>query len=120
MTAAQFRTAPWTGIGPGRLDLHYVDHTGAPVRAVFTHDEYLQTAAETGLVGLSLTVGALVAMAVGGLRARTLGGAAAAAAVAAFAAHSAFDFLWHIPLLPLLLAAATALLITENTPREDV
>ena len=57
VTAAQFRTAPWTGVGPGNLDLRYVDHTGARVRAVFTHDEYLQTAAETGLVGLSLTVG---------------------------------------------------------------
>lgn len=120
VTVAQFRTAPWTGVGPGNLDLHYIDHTGVPVRAVFTHDEFLQTATETGLVGLALVVAALVALVVGGLRARTPGGAAAAAVVAGFAAHSAFDFLWHIPLLPLLLAVAVALLITRHPQREDV
>jgi len=117
VTVEQFRTAPWTGIGPGELDLRYVDHTGARVRAVFTHDEYLQTAAETGLVGLALVVAALAAVAVAGLRARTVAGAVAAAAVAGFAAHSAFDFLWHIPVLPLLLAVATALLLTERPLR---
>jgi O-antigen ligase len=85
------------------------------VRAVFTHDEYLQTAAETGLVGLGLVVAALAAVAVAGLRARTVAGAVATAAVASFAAHSAFDFLWHIPVLPLLLAVTTALLLTKKT-----
>ena len=119
VTAAQFRTAPWTGIGPGRLDLRYVDHTGARVHAVFTHDEYLQTAAETGLIGLGLVVTALAAVAVAGLRARTVAGAVATAAVAGFAAHSAFDFLWHIAVLPLLLAVTAALLHTKRPLRPD-
>ena len=90
------------------------------MRAVFTHDEYLQTAAETGLIaGCGLIVAALAAVAVAGLRARTVAGAVAAAAVAGFAAHSAFDFLWHIPVLPLLLAVTTALLLTERPLRSD-
>lgn len=118
VTLDRFRTAPWTGVGPGNLDLRYVDHTGARMRAVFTHDEYLQTAAETGLVGIGLVVAALIALAVGGLGRRTLGGAAAAAAVAGFAVHSAFDFLWHIPVLPLLLAVVATVLITEPDRRD--
>jgi hypothetical protein len=52
VTAEAFWSAPLTGVGPGQLDLRYVDHAGERVRAVHAHDEYLQTAAETGLVGL--------------------------------------------------------------------
>ncbi|MGI5126784.1 O-antigen ligase family protein [Pseudonocardia sp. CA-107938] len=119
VTEAQFRTAPWTGIGPGELDLRYVDHTGTRVRAFFTHDEYLQTATENGLVGLAFVGTAMVALAVAGLRARSVAGAAATAAVAGFAAHSAFDFLWHIPVLPLQLAVTTAVLLTHAPLRSE-
>ena len=83
------------------------------------NDEYLQTATENGLIGLGLVGTALVALAVAGLRARTVTGAAATAAVAGFAAHSAFDFLWHIPVLPLLLAVATAVLLTDAPLRSE-
>ncbi|MCE3555017.1 O-antigen ligase family protein [Pseudonocardia sp. RS11V-5] len=62
-TLAHFASAPLTGVGPGSLDLTYVDHAGRLVHAWFTHLEYLQIAAETGLVGLALVLagaGALV------------------------------------------------------------
>jgi hypothetical protein len=113
VTAEQFRSFPLTGVGPGRLDLRYVDHTGTRVRAVHTHNEYLQTAAETGVVGVGLAVAGIGALAFAGARLRTREGAAAAAVVAGFAVHSAFDFLWHIPVLPLLLTLSVVALTTN-------
>lgn len=113
VTAEQFWSSPWLGVGPGRLDLRYVDHTGTPVRAVYTHNEYLQTAAETGVLGTGFAVAGLGALAFAGGRPRTREGAAAAAVVAGFAVHSAFDFLWHIPVLPLLLTLAVVSLATN-------
>ncbi len=115
VTAEQFWSAPLTGVGPGRLDLRYVDHTGTRVRAGYTHDEYLQTAAETGVVGLALVLGGLAALAVAAVGSRTRDGAAAAAVIAGFAVHSAFDFLWHIPVLPLLLVLS-AVSLTPHVP----
>ncbi|MBW0089004.1 O-antigen ligase family protein [Pseudonocardia sp. KRD-184] len=104
VTAEQFLAAPLTGTGPGRLDLVYLDHTGTLVQAQYTHDEYLQTAAETGVVGLGLAVAALGALAAGAVRRwRTAAGPPVLALLAAFAVHSTADFLWHIPVLPLLL-----------------
>ncbi|MHA6629104.1 O-antigen ligase family protein [Pseudonocardia sichuanensis] len=113
-TAAEFGTAPLTGVGPGQLDLHYVDHAGVPVRARYTHDEFLQTAAETGVVGLAAVSAALLALARAALRGRSRDGAAAAALLAAFAVHSAFDFLWHVPVLPLLVVLVVAVLIPQH------
>lgn len=116
VTAEQFLAAPLTGTGPGRLDLLYVDHRGALVQAEYTHNEYLQTAAETGLPGLALAVTALGALAVAGARRwRTGTGTPVVALVGAFAVHSAFDFLWHIPVLPLLLVVGTVPLLSRTT-----
>jgi hypothetical protein len=56
VASAQFMTAPVAGVGPGRLDLAYLDHAGVPVLARFVHQEYLQLAAETGLIGLGLVL----------------------------------------------------------------
>jgi hypothetical protein len=118
VTAQQFETSPVTGVGPGRLDFVYVDHTGTVVSAEYTHDEFLQTAGETGVVGLALVLAAFGALAVGALRRwSTPGGPAALAIVAAFGVHSAFDFLWHIPVLPLLVAVAAVPLLTEPDPQ---
>ncbi len=114
VTIEQFAAAPLTGVGPGQLDLHYVDHTGVPVHARFTHDEFLQTAAETGLIGLAAALTAVLALVVGALRTRTRDGAAAAALLAGFAVHSAFDFLWHVPVLPLLVVLVVAVLTPQH------
>ncbi len=116
VTAEQFLAAPLTGTGPGRLDLLYVDHRGVLVQAEYTHNEYLQTAAETGLPGLALAVTALGALAVAGARRwRTGTGPPVVALAGAFAVHSAFDFLWHIPVLPLLLVVGTVPLLSRPT-----
>lgn len=114
VAVAQLGRSPLIGVGPGRLDLAYVDHAGVAVRALYAHDEYLQLAAETGVVGLALAVAGLLVLAAAALRARSGSGAAALAVLAAFAVHSAFDFLWHVPALPLLVVLAVAVLVPET------
>ncbi|MHA6792030.1 O-antigen ligase family protein [Pseudonocardia bannensis] len=121
VTAEQFWSSPVSGVGPGRLDLEYVNHQGVPVRAEYTHNEYLQLATETGLVGVVLAVAGSAALAVGAFRRRNPSAAelarpAALAVVAAFCVHSAFDFLWHIPVLPLLTALSVVVLLATAGP----
>lgn len=124
-TLTHFASAPVTGVGPGMLDLTYVDHTGRLVHAWFTHLEYLQVAAETGLVGLTLVLAgaaALVAAALGARRSRRLPlcAAGALAVVAAFATQSSLDFLWHVPALPLLVCLAVATLLPAPARTDTV
>lgn len=116
----QFRCAPLAGVGPGRLELAYLDHGGVPVLAQFVHQEYLQLATETGLVGLALVLAGTAALAGAAWHRRgrppAPGPVAALAVLAAFAAHSAFDFLWHIPVLPLLAVLAVLVLVPTPVP----
>jgi len=120
VTLDQFATAPLTGVGPGRLDLVYVDYLGRLVAAEYTHDEFLQTAAETGLVGAGLAVAVFACLGAAAFRRRhTTGGPFAAAILAAFAVHSTFDFLWHIPVLPLLVTAALVPLLDQQAHHEE-
>ena len=120
VTAEQLAAAPLTGVGPGRLDLVYVDYLGRLVAAEYTHDEFLQTAAETGLVGAGLAAAVFACLGAAAYRRRhTAGGPFAAAILAAFAAHSTFDFLWHIPVLPLLVGIAVVPLLDHPTTQEE-
>ena len=117
VTLAQIAQAPVAGVGPGRLDLDYVDHRGVAVRAHYAHDEYLQTTAETGVLGLVLVLGGAAALVVGAVRRRREAPARAAAALAivtAVAVHGAFDFLWHIAVLPLLLVLSVVSLLPSS------
>ena len=68
VTAEQFASAPLVGVGPGRLDLVYVDYLGRLVAAEYTHDEFLHTAAETGVVGAGLAVAAFGSLAAAAYR----------------------------------------------------
>ncbi|MGF1653848.1 MAG: O-antigen ligase family protein [Actinomycetales bacterium] len=108
---------PLTGAGPGAVPLEWTTADGTVLRARYVHDEYVQVLAEVGAVGgvlLVAVLAALAAVAIRGIRgARTAAdGATAAAAVAgagaAFAVHSAFDFLWHLPALPLVVVTLLA------------
>jgi O-antigen ligase len=101
---------PLTGAGPGRVVLSWQDGDGQRLVAQYAHNEYLQTWAELGLIGLVLVLALGLAVA---RHIRTAGpldpaAAAAAAGLAAVALHSSMDFLWHIPAIPLVCAALVA------------
>jgi O-antigen ligase len=111
---------PVSGAGPGQVVLAWHDDDGRRLVAHYAHNEYLQTAAELGLVGLALVV-VLAAAVVREVRRRHLDPvrAAAAAGLAAVALHSGMDFLWHIPAIPLVCAALVAVACPphEGAPR---
>jgi O-antigen ligase len=101
------------GVGPG--DLRVVFPTpGGLVTTTLVHNEYLQLAVEIGVVGVALAAACAL------LTVRRLAATrhrcddrwmwdGAVAAFTALAVHSAFDFLWHIPAVVLLVTAIVAL-----------
>ena len=107
---------PLTGTGPNRAVLTWVQHDRR-VTSRYVHNEYLQVLAELGFVGLALLIVLLASLA------RTIWWgrphapstaiwAGAVAGLAALAVHSALDFLWHLPAIPL----AGAVLAGLNLP----
>jgi hypothetical protein len=117
---------PLTGGGPGMVTLRWTDENGTAGMLRYAHDEYVQVAAELGLVGAALTAAVLVALGRLLWRCRSDSGVTGArwaggvAATCAFAVHSAFDFIWHLPAVPLLLTTiiglVTVLPMTTATP----
>jgi O-Antigen ligase len=94
----QWRSAPIVGVGPDRL-LHF--HASDGTLAHFVHNEYLQVAADAGLVGLALL--SLCALAVvRAVRRHDLLASCAVAALACWAVAGAFDFDWHLSVVGLL------------------
>lgn len=101
------RAHPVAGAGPGRATLTWTGHDGTVLVARYAHNEYVQVLAELGAVGLVLVLAILAAITRAVRRARAvtpwpdLSGGAAAGLVA-MAVGSAFDFLWHVPAVPLI------------------
>ena len=111
-----------TGVGAGPVELVWRGSDGVVRVNRYAHNEYLQTLVETGLVGLALLLlaAAAAARALWLARRRVLPAGAWAGAVAGLAAiavHSGFDFLWHVPVIPLI-GALLAGLATPN-PEES-
>ena len=98
-----FTSHPVAGAGPGLERLVLVREQGGTSVYLFAHNEYVQILAELGLVGGLLVVAFLA------LVLRRLWGApqaaGALAACVALALHAGFDFVWHVPAVPLLAAA---------------
>jgi O-Antigen ligase len=113
---------PLTGTGPGRAVLTWVQHNGR-VTSRYVHNEYLQVLAELGFVGLALLVVLLASLAWTIWRGRlhtpsTAVWAGAAAGLAALAVHSALDFLWHLPAIPLAGAVLAGLVLPTTLDQE--
>jgi len=111
---------PLTGAGPGQADLRSRGADGGTRIFGYAHNEYVQVAAELGLVGVALLAVLLVALGRLLWRARATGPpvagwAGVAAATAAFAVHSGFDFVWHLPAVVL----AVTLLAGAILPAPD-
>jgi O-antigen ligase len=94
----QWRAAPLLGVGPERLlTFHASDGTFAH----FAHNEYLQIAADAGIIGLALLAAAVVSAARAVRRVDVLS-SCAVSALACFAVGGAFDFDWHLSFVGLL------------------
>jgi len=96
------------------VKLEWTESDGVRGTFRYAHNEYVQLAAELGAVGLGLLVALLLALA------RLLWQAHAAhpslvvwagvvAGTVALAVHSGFDFVWHLPAIPLTAAALIGL-----------
>jgi hypothetical protein len=94
----QWFSAPFIGVGADRaLVLHAADGSSAH----FAHNEYLQVAADAGVVGVGLL--AFVALSLAQLLRRVDPlSSCAVAAVVCWAVGGAFDFDWHLPVVGLL------------------
>ncbi|MEO6500895.1 MAG: O-antigen ligase family protein, partial [Jatrophihabitantaceae bacterium] len=104
------------GAGPSLPSLTWAQGTGSSVYR-YAHNEYLQVLAELGIVG-GLLLATLLATVLRRLwQRRWTGGAVSAgalAAITALALHAGFDFVWHIPAIPLVAAALVGLASPES------
>jgi O-antigen ligase len=125
-TAAALRLVvdrPLTGTGPGQATLFFDGPDGQLLTARYAHNEYLQVLTELGMAGLALVAVLLVAVGravrAGRASARWSGlWAGAAAGLVAMAVHSAFDFLWHVPAIPLAGALLAGVALSATTTKE--
>jgi hypothetical protein len=111
---------PVAGVGPGHGTLRWIGPGGALRVDRFDHDGYLQVLTDLGIIGAVLaaafmaSVGQLLWRARPDLP-RRAAWAGAAAAAAAFLLHSAFDFIWQVPAIPLTVGAIAGLAIPTAT-----
>ena len=120
---------PLIGVGPGAFAATWTTSDGEVVTSEYAHNEYLQLAAQQGVLGtVAMTVGLGCVTAVSWRRRPRRQGssttversawAGAAAGLTALAVHSGFDFLWHIPLIPLIGAALAGMVLAR--PNKEV
>jgi hypothetical protein len=117
-----FRAHPAAGVGIGNVVITRTDHSGRLHVQRYVHDEYLQTLVEQGIVGVMLLAALFIAL--GRLLwlsrprdpDRRALWAGVVAACAAAAVHAGFDFVWHVPAIPLILAALIGLAIRPAVP----
>jgi len=119
-TASVARHHLLTGVGPSHLQVRWRDAHGDIVAADYTHNEYLQLAAEDGVVAPILVAGALVVVGIALARRRSDWLAAGAlGGLAAFTVHSAFDFMWHVPVVPVVVAALCGAALSGAVPSAE-
>jgi len=108
-TAAAFHmlaASPLMGVGPGQATLRWTGQDGELRVQRYVHNEYLQVTTELGAIGGGLLAWLLGAFALLAWRGRAIASSRVAwagiiAGLGALAVHSAFDFVWHLPVIPL-------------------
>jgi O-antigen ligase len=110
-----------TGVGPGHVDLVWRStdpNLPGLMHGRYAHNEYVQVLAETGDVGFAVLVCGLAATSVAVYRRRrsseSVAAAGCIAALVALGVHSATDYLWHIPVVPLTAAVLVAVLLPSD------
>ena len=119
-----FADRPLTGGGPGLVEWRWTHANGASTTVRYVHNEYVQLTAELGLVGAALLSAALLMLAWALWKLRDAGPsrplwAGVVAGICALAVHSAFDFVWHIPAIPLVAAALAGLVLPPPDSEPD-
>ena len=113
---------PLTGTGPGTFELWWARHSGYYSYVRNAHSLYFETLGEAGVVGLVLIVAFLLTI-LGTGAARTVRAgpdersvlAAATGAVAAFCVSAAVDWVWQIPVLPVVLILLAGAVLADPT-----
>jgi hypothetical protein len=102
-----FDSKPVSGIGPGTFQFYWAQHAPLYEYIRNAHSLYLETLAETGLVGGVILIGFLLTLlglgVVRALRAPPLARVSLAAATAmlfAFCVASGYDWMWQLPCAP--------------------
>lgn len=128
-----WREVPWLGIGPGHFDTRFTSVRPQEIQAEAdrTHNDYLNTLVDWGIIGLVLVLGTLVVGAFGVAKAwRHVGGVAAdlgnrrsnrfafvigaSFGLVALLFHSMTDFNMHIPANAILAVTLLALLASHQ------
>lgn len=98
---------PLLGTGPGEAELRWRNDDGRTLAGRFIHNEYLQVTVELGIVGGLLLLAILATLARAVWLGRTTAGplwAGVVAALVVVAIHGGLDFVWHMPVIPLIAA----------------
>jgi len=118
------RRHPVTGVGPGNFVVSFA-HDGQTFVAEFAHNEYLQLLAEEGVVAVAFLGVAALALSRAVWRRRQDADralwAGAVAGCCALAVHSGLDFVWHLPVVPIVGAVLVGLALastTDQTPMD--
>jgi O-Antigen ligase len=121
----EFKHDPLTGTGSGTFQIWWTRDGDIAETVIDTHSLYLQTAGELGLIGVGLLVGLLVLNLLAGGRAaiRARGDrrsllAAIFAGTLAFWLTSIFDWIWKLPVIPVVTLLLLAVLLTVDTEPE--
>jgi hypothetical protein len=114
-------THPWRGIGPGTYQFYWAQHRSISLFVRDAHSLYLQTLAELGIIGLALVGGFLLLVlgsgVIRGIRAGPRSGAtlaAATAACAAFCVSAAYEWVWQIAVMPLIVCVLAAVIFART------
>ncbi len=117
--AATIQQVPWLGTGPGNVIFVYRNEEGIPLLARYAHNEYLGMAVEHGLVGLlvlSLVLGGLAHVVWSARHSSPpVHWVAAVAGLTTIGVHSALDFLWRFPVVPMVGAVLVAVVLRHDT-----
>jgi O-antigen ligase len=121
-----FDSKPVDGIGPGTFEFYWNQHSPFYEFIRNAHSLYLETLAETGIIGFLPLIGFLLALLIAGvvraLRAPPLARVSLAAATATFAAFlvcAGYDWMWQLACAPVAALLLGAVIVSYRAPAAE-